>query len=163
MTPPSFKGRLPIWRIGVGVRPTSNRACSDCGTTFQYFVHGPTPSRCKPCRKAKALERRRHTSHVVKLRKWGLTEESYEELDRGGCGVCGTADPGLAPSGLRQWHFDHDHRCTDCGGHAGCPACFRGLLCSPCNTGIGKFNDDPELLGRALDYLLLFPESPRTP
>jgi hypothetical protein len=30
---------------------------------------------------------------------------------------------------------------------------IRGLLCSRCNTGIGKFNDDPGLLMRAAKYL----------
>lgn len=33
----------------------------------------------------------------------------------------------------------------------------RGLLCFHCNTGIGKLNDDPELLKRAVVYLALPP------
>lgn len=29
----------------------------------------------------------------------------------------------------------------------------RGLLCSSCNTSLGKFKDDPEILRRAINYL----------
>ena len=30
---------------------------------------------------------------------------------------------------------------------------FRGFLCDSCNTGLGKFKDDPDLLERAISYL----------
>lgn len=33
---------------------------------------------------------------------------------------------------------------------------FRGLLCSPCNTALGKFQDSPAIVHRAADYLLQF-------
>lgn len=29
----------------------------------------------------------------------------------------------------------------------------RGILCTNCNTGLGKFQDNPELLRRAADYI----------
>ena len=31
----------------------------------------------------------------------------------------------------------------------------RGLLCTNCNTALGKFKDDPELLESAIAYLML--------
>jgi len=30
---------------------------------------------------------------------------------------------------------------------------IRGLLCSGCNTGIGKLKDSPEILSKAIEYL----------
>jgi len=35
-------------------------------------------------------------------------------------------------------------------------ATVRGLLCHPCNTGLGMFRDTPHLLARAIGYLLRF-------
>ena len=40
-------------------------------------------------------------------------------------------------------HIDHDHKTGK----------VRQLLCSGCNTGLGKFQDDPGLLRLAIEYL----------
>ncbi len=41
-------------------------------------------------------------------------------------------------------HIDHDHSTGK----------VRGLLCSCCNTGIGMFKDNPDVLDRAAFYLV---------
>jgi len=43
-----------------------------------------------------------------------------------------------------SWVLDHCH--TD--------DTFRGYICNSCNLGFGKFNDDPEILKRSIDYLI---------
>lgn len=42
-----------------------------------------------------------------------------------------------------SWILDHCHFSD----------CFRGYICNSCNLGIGRFNDDVELLERAIAYL----------
>ena len=52
----------------------------------------------------------------------------------------------------KAFAVDHDHLCCD--GKRCCGKCIRGLLCFECNIGLGKFKDDPEILKKALGYLL---------
>jgi hypothetical protein len=72
---------------------------------------------------------------------YGITVQEYEAklvAQEGKCAICRCSD-----SGKKGWHVDHDH---DTGK-------FRGLLCMNCNTGLGKFRDDPDLVRAALQYL----------
>lgn len=69
---------------------------------------------------------------------YGITPEQYDALGQG-CAVCGLEKH---KNGYRL-HVDHDH---DTG-------VIRGKLCSSCNTGIGCFKNDPELLRKAALYL----------
>jgi hypothetical protein len=43
----------------------------------------------------------------------------------------------------KQTHVDHCHTTNK----------LRGILCHHCNTGLGKFNDDPKMLQRAIYYI----------
>lgn len=73
-----------------------------------------------------------------KLRKrYGIGESVVQrriERQRGVCLVCRAA-PAV--------HVDHDHS----------TGAIRGILCPPCNTGMGQFRDDPTVLRRAAEYL----------
>jgi hypothetical protein len=60
------------------------------------------------------------------------------EHQGGGCAVCSKRFDRLA-----SMHLDHDHK----------TGLIRGITCLNCNQGIGKFFDDPNLLGRAAAYL----------
>ncbi|MEU3301301.1 endonuclease VII domain-containing protein [Streptomyces sp. NPDC006678] len=64
----------------------------------------------------------------------------------GTCAICKQADNnGFALS------VDHDHGC--CPETGTCGECVRGLVCTACNHGLGKFRDSPELLRAAAAYL----------
>src|SRR5688500_3810653 len=78
--------------------------------------------------------------------RYGLTAEELDALGDS-CAICGFTGPLVV---------DHDHAAAERHGHpAGraCGACVRGKLCDYCNTGLGKFGDDPERLRAAADFL----------
>lgn len=70
-----------------------------------------------------------------------LTPEAWHNMlkeQSGRCEICD--DPMIGP---RNVHVDHCHTTGR----------VRGLLCSPCNVGLGAFRDDPARLAAAIDYL----------
>jgi hypothetical protein len=78
---------------------------------------------------------------VWSISRWGISREEVEAriaAQNGRCAICG--DP---PNGRGGFHLDHDHAT---GKH-------RGMLCSECNLGLGKFRDSPDRLRAALTYL----------
>ncbi|MET4187624.1 hypothetical protein ABIB86_000427 [Bradyrhizobium sp. JR1.7] len=78
-------------------------------------------------------------------RFYKMTQADYDEmlLAQGGrCAICRTDKPG--PEHYKFLCVDHDHTTGK----------VRGLLCSPCNVGIGNFSDDPSRLSMAAKYLL---------
>jgi chorismate mutase len=77
------------------------------------------------------------------MREWsyGLTQADYDAMllaQDGRCAVC--AGP---PVGKPFLLVDHDHGTGQ----------VRGLLCQPCNVGLGHFQDEPARLQAALAYL----------
>jgi hypothetical protein len=68
---------------------------------------------------------------------------TYDRLfaeQNGKCANCRTDKPG---GNGKRFHLDHDHETGR----------IRGLLCTNCNTGIGQFKDDADLLKAAIEYL----------
>ena len=85
---------------------------------------------------------RRVTRAATLVRDYGITSEQYAEMlakQKGVCAIC----HGPPTRGDRHFSVDHCHLTGR----------VRALLCSGCNTGIGMFLDDPELLRRAVAYL----------
>lgn len=87
--------------------------------------------RCKRCRRAE-----------ITLARYGV---SVPEDVR--CAIC-QEDLGDA------WVVDHDNSCCllSTWGKT-CGHCYRGILCDPCNRGLGAFRDDEERLRGAIKYL----------
>lgn len=71
---------------------------------------------------------------LLRLSKYGLTEEFYNSECAKGCQICGSKE---------RLHIDHNH---DTGK-------YRGILCGKCNQGIGLLNDNAEQLQKAVIYL----------
>lgn len=86
---------------------------------------------------------------IARLRlKYGLSLEGYSNLmkvQEGRCAICQRTPEEAHPKLPRWLAVDHCHETGR----------IRGLLCTDCNTSIGKFNDDPARLRRAAEYLEL--------
>lgn len=96
-------------------------------------------------------ERLRDTLAKLKA-EYGLTEQQYWYMwvsQSGRCAICPNeivsrldVSRPIGVSGVTA-HVDHCHSTN----------AIRGLLCSNCNTGLGKFRDDAQLLLNAAGYL----------
>lgn len=150
--------------------PYLNKTCGKCGETkpcsaFSRSGQG-LQAACKECQRAyKAANRVRAAdqqrarraadpgkySAQNRLRRYGITQDRYDELvaaQSGRCAICGTPEPGGKHN---TWHIDHAHDC--CPGERSCGTCVRGLLCHRCNVGIGHFADNPKTIAAVLMYL----------
>lgn len=148
-----------------------NKRCNVCKTvlTIENKVHWR--QLCKECRKKenkaymddykqdpewikhhRATSRAHYHTHksqrknTILLREYGLSLDSYNELVKmqdGKCAICGLPERALNRGLPKALAVDHCHRTGK----------VRALLCHACNTGIGSFGDNPELLDKATIYL----------
>lgn len=156
--------RLPIedfWR-NRSTRDGRYDYCRACASEYKRMYRkgrrwSDEPRRCPGCRETKpgsewwrkadycktCMAQRNRRAKI--LRVYGISIEQYDEMHRaqsGRCAICLTTKPG--GFGGKHLHIDHDHETGR----------VRGLLCSNCNSAIGKLKDDPGLLAAARDYLL---------
>lgn len=106
-------------------------------------------SHCKECVKKQRNEYyRTPVGYKAKIEKsWRengirMTVELFAEMlasQNGGCAICG-ADRNKNGTAL----------CVD---HCHTSGKVRGLLCHNCNTGLGRFSDNTDLLRKAISYL----------
>ncbi len=74
----------------------------------------------------------------------GLPEYIQMAVDRGNkCDICGQPEKQERAGKVKALAVDHDHK----------SGAIRGLLCSDCNTALGKFQDSKDLLTSAIAYL----------
>lgn len=96
--------------------------------------------------KAKEANRQRSRKHILK--SYGMTEEEFDTLlssQNSQCKICKTD---LIPTGTREELVKI--ACVD---HCHNTGKVRGILCRKCNSGIGYFKDNPDLVGQAVSYL----------
>jgi hypothetical protein len=128
-------------------RPKRQAACHP---DRQHLANGL----CKQCydQSPKRLEARRVQSkrHKIRIAKYYLKHKyniSIEEYDRKlyeqnkQCAICGRNNTGH--KNQKMMLVDHCHKTGR----------VRGLLCSKCNRGLGQFDDNPELMLLAVEYL----------
>lgn len=137
---------------------TATKVCSRCGEEkeLEEFHRRSSASdgrrsECRSCWRAyydsrgpelRARRRAayRHTGRADhRLKRYGLTPEAFAAMleEQGSkCAIC-------RASLVEEVLVDHDHETGR----------VRGLLCRPCNSGIGHLGDDPARVRAALTYL----------
>lgn len=128
------------------------KICSGCKQSKpleQFSLHSGFKdgrnSRCKVCKcsaqksgyKAGLYKKVPYTYKAQLKQRYNLTIDQYEamlESCNNCCQICG--DSG-------KLNVDHCHE----------TGVVRGLLCTRCNTGLGKFGNKGERLQKAIDYL----------
>lgn len=132
-------------------KPEADEGFAWCGTCKQFrdvdsfgwdTYRNQLKRRCRPCHNERQKkwtdENREHVNLQVRLKRRDLTRDQYEALlasQGGACAICKRGD--------RPLDIDHAHDSGE----------VRGLLCGPCNRGIGFLDDDAELMRAAIAYL----------
>jgi hypothetical protein len=162
---------LPRRRHGPLEPLPETKVCSKCRVAKPLSAYGkqtggrfglhPT---CKECRRASSRAHYGENREAILVKqkeqwprkrdgyrkrrreqRYGVTAEQYEAMyegQGGRCAICGGEFDVLC--------VDHDH---DTGA-------VRGLLCRPCNVGIGYLRDDPDRVEAAAGYLRAPPGVP---
>lgn len=143
------------WNQGRAPQIDGHRTCTKCGQTQpldHFYKAAGNEYRCKVCQAAYQREwarqrkarlgfvKHRHPDRERQYRfrkRYGLTAATYAALlaaQGNMCALCRRRPP---------VEVDHDHA----------TGVVRGLLCAPCNHGLGLLGDTPEALHRAITYL----------
>jgi Recombination endonuclease VII len=117
--------------------------CKACGVRYAMEWQANNKERHNAYRRANPAPSNHGDRRYLYLiqREYGLSREEYEamlEAQGHTCAICGG-------TGSRRLVVDHSHATGQ----------VRALLCDRCNLGIGQFEDDPELMQRAVEYLSL--------
>lgn len=80
--------------------------------------------------------------------QYGITLEEYNKMlekQQGVCVICKESEKIIDKftGKAKRLAVDHCHKTN----------IVRGLLCQPCNTALGKFKDNPEIIERAANYV----------
>lgn len=141
---------------------TNRNICVDCHK-YERSTANPTVmnSEWRKKRNAQNLEskRRREQDPVYRERElaayrekqlkklYNLDNKTYNKLGEAQawlCAICNKPETAVRAGYPLKLSVDHDHSTK----------IVRGLLCHKCNRGLGLFQDSPELLQKAITYLI---------
>ena len=122
------------------------KACGEAKPLTEYhaapgYAGGYKPQ-CMPCYRAYQKEQRKKITPTMRRdfwvkHKYGITLEQQTQMLKVQGGLCA-----ICKQPMLRLCVDHCHTT----GH------IRGLLCTPCNTGLGAFKDNPDSLNNAINY-----------
>jgi len=131
---------------GKTVREIAKLTGKGIGTVHNYLNNvqpkPPKPKKIKVKKKLNPEQKEKNRNRQYEYR-YGISLSDYRKMyyEQGGmCPICMKVKP---ISGNTKMHVDHCHNTNK----------VRGLLCSSCNTNLGRFNDSIDMLERAIYYL----------
>lgn len=156
-----YSKKAPKFLKEAKVIPIGYKCCTECGlekplSGFSQDKHTKSGfrSKCKDCRRERSNEvgRKWRFKNKEKSKEdniwferkstYGITKEEYYSIlaSQGNkCPICSHQPDDLA----RGMVVDHNHDTGE----------IRGILCKPCNRGLGLFRDSPSSLLMASQYL----------
>lgn len=155
------RGHSQIGKVRIASDP-NNKICTDCLSEkprAEFYknkaAYDGIQAWCKSCNTDKQTRYRRNNrdqvnkkhAHYVRQQRLGMSAEHYnrlmEEQDEV-CAICKQPERSVTPNGNpRALAADHCHA----------TGAIRGLLCNRCNRAIGMFEDCPNTLVDAANYL----------
>lgn len=160
-----YKKRVALGeRVPACAKPSRKHPDGRTGTALGWHAHYyAKEDPCEACREGnkanfhavRAASPEKTLDQNLRLR-FNLPLEEYRaklQAQDGKCAICGVASP--TDRRTSRFHVDHDHRCCPTSRRT-CGKCTRGLLCHACNTALGNFKDDPDILMSAVAYLLSY-------
>ena len=78
--------------------------------------------------------------------RFGITADDYDVMydnQKGCCAICGIHSSDYTNKTKLRLHVDHCHT----------TGMIRGLLCNSCNTSLGGFKDNEEIMSKAIAYI----------
>jgi hypothetical protein len=139
--------------INKKVRDKELKYCPHCDTDLDvsnfYIKKPPNPKHWRfnsPCRKCSNIARqdvegKRYQREYQLKNKYGIGIKEYNDMLENQNGVCKICN-GVDVKNLLA--VDHCHSTGK----------IRGILCGDCNTGLGRFKDDVDLLNKAIEYII---------
>ena len=135
---------------GHRICPTCAATCSGCGialTKENQDSRSFEKRKCYVCKHCVSERIKKHSSPEKQRdydlkRFYGITQREYEiilEKQDGKCAICLVSSDDYG----KRFHVDHCHTTNK----------VRGLLCSSCNTGVGMFKDNSDILTKAAQYV----------
>lgn len=125
------------------------RTCKECGeekelSAFPQNRPGSFRNTCKSCYADKSRKWREDNPDYMWAynlwRNYQVTVGDYMKMwEQQGYRCC-----------ICEYDYDKEDLCVD---HDHETGLVRGLLCSNCNIGLGMFEDNPQILRAAADYL----------
>lgn len=130
--------------MSLELKPETSKYCTRCYRTKDHVFFYKNSARidgvsifCKICTARYASQRPKNKTRAYHRQKtYGLTEDMYTAMLQKQNNKCANIACSVVSSDTRNLDVDHDHKTGR----------IRGLLCRFCNTGLGAFRDDSNLL-----------------